>query len=248
MNHKGNAKKGNNSNNNSNQANTPKVPIDNRLDQTNRNIEETKSQAPQKKEDFKEKETDKPKIKKARWFNNSKGWGNFFNFCLVGITFVSGIIIIKHFEITNKPNLQFTSFKIDTFEVGKPIVFHYELANIGNYPVKLDSTKFVVNIRKAIPKYEEVLSEFQNEGVEAPNTIVSKEFPLTRSQVILQPVTIGQSSIVYQSGYYVFITGYFDYVNLSNNKKNRYRFQIQTTPYWDKNGFNFIINDNSKFD
>lgn len=121
--------------------------------------------------------------------------------------------------------------------------FSYELDNIGSYPVKVLETKFVTSFRASPPDYYNSLNELSNYPNEAVITIVSKEFPINRIQPSVDTVTVGQDLLI-KKGYYFYITGYFKYLNLSNNKISTYKFQVETVPKWGKYTYNFIINEN----
>lgn len=244
MNNSDNPEKSNKSKNNPPQTNTFPITTNNRVNKSNQKIKVAKSSKASQKESVKEYESKPPKAIKIHWLKNSKGWGNFFNFCIFLITAITCYMVKTHFDITNKPTLQFSSFKIDSFVVNKPAVVSYELSNIGAYPIEIIESRTLVKIKDIPPDFIYSINQYNTMPLDKPNTIVSKEYPLKRTQfcdIILDSSKVELASM---NGWKVYFIGFFRYKNLSNNKICEYQFEIETTPYFGKNEFNFIINQN----
>jgi hypothetical protein len=129
------------------------------------------------------------------------------------------------FQKLNKPFLQIAKISTKDIIEGEPATISYEVHNIGNFPVKLISSKIQNHLSFTKPKWK-VIDDFDNKE-EPVNIYVSNGSPgyflnktIVKYDKILHSTLMGGISGFYYLGFYV-------YENLITGERMKFYFMLK---------------------
>lgn len=160
--------------------------------------------------------------------------------------------VMKQFEVINEPYLAMGDMpKFKKFNINEIVSIEYDIKNIGNYPVKLNTSgvSFVyqpTSFDTDTTLQNKVLDSLKIRGKTNANVIVTKDIPALRIYTSLKPLsfTVQQSIGILYETLNLYFLGNCSYVNLVTGKEKEFRFIIKV---FDRNGtsaYDYIRNEN----
>ncbi len=163
------------------------------------------------------------------------------NFSLLVATYYIFQAAKKQFLIGNKPFLEISIPVIKSPpEIGKTMIFTFDIRNFGVYPVQVLDAKFGQVVRKVAPDINEVYKDGETSAL---NKYVAKEMP--------QYITVGTPNpplskehydAMKTGGYHLFFYGYINYKNLITDSISEYRFIIREDIF--EGAADYVLNTN----
>jgi hypothetical protein len=161
-------------------------------------------------------------------------------------------VVIKQFEIVNEPYLVTDIPVLKEFKINKPLDLDYEIRNIGNYPIRLNTAAVGLTLRDSTFEKDTVVQniffkEINTKGKKKANVIVTKDWPAKRKFYGIMPFEglTPQHIVEMNKGTLNFyFVGYCSYENLINGKKKIFRFIMKIMSRNGEDVIEYIKNEN----
>ena len=138
----------------------------------------------------------------------------------------------NEFAIENRPYLQITHPRMDTFAIGRPMKIKYNIENLGGYPAKILAYKEYANgntqptTDQEIKRVDEELNKFDSSRF-LLNRYIIRGTPLEVEYADTAGFTEAQYKLVKTTKQIMYFVGYFRYQNLITKQERIYKYRIE---------------------
>lgn len=138
----------------------------------------------------------------------------------------------NEFAIENRPYLQITHPRMDTFAIGRPMKIKFNIENLGGYPAKILAYKMYANgntqptTDEEIKRIDGVLNKFDNSRF-LLNRYIIRGTPLETEYSDTVGFTETQYNLVKTTKQIMYFVGYFRYQNLITKQERIYKYRIE---------------------